>query len=79
MDNVIDETLLQTYLLDILVKLAIETKGKYNDLRVNRMKSEKRYIESTLITLHKAELINKDTYRRLCYYFSRVTLKDCEI
>lgn len=79
MDNVINETLLQTYLLDILVKVTIETRGKHHQFRVSKMNSEKHYIESTLITLHKAEMINTETYNRLCRYFSKLSIPDCEI
>ena len=79
MENLIDETLLQTYLVDILVKDALRTKEHYHQFRVHSMNCEKHYIESTLITLHKAELIDTNTYKRLCRYFSKFSFQDCDI
>lgn len=79
MNNVIDETLLQVYLLDLLVKVTIETRGNDYLFRFSKMNSVKHYIESTLITLHKAGLINTETYNRLNRYFSKISISDCEI
>ncbi len=70
---------LQTYLLDILVKVTIETREKNHQFRNAKINAEKRAIETTLMTLYKAELINTDTYKRLWRYFGKVSLPDCEI
>ena len=81
MKNLINPDLLQTYLLDNVLRevSSSEIKNRPINVKEGRLHIELHKIETTLNCLHDAELINTDSYKKLCFYFSHIRLKDCKI